>query len=194
MSYHIKSWQLTDNQTIHITSRNTITFRHEAKRHGCYRGISIPLSALNILKDFVSIVERNPHYFRMPVDGKVWIEQKLDMVKLYVVSPKCEGADYRFFRFTPNLWKDFIRHILPDIISFVKDGGCATDGRKSHAHDKGGRAIKSRGYRGSHSRKRQHSRNRQTKETSDKSAKRTTDHVNLESEEEGEITDYPILS
>ena len=194
MSYHIKSWQLTDNQTIHITCRNTITFRHEAKRHGCYRGISIPLSAVSILKDFATIVERDPHYFRMPVDGKVWIEHKLDMVKLYVVSPKCQGVDYRFFRFTSNLWKDFIRHILPHIISFVKDGGCATDDRKSHAHDKGEFTIKSRRHRGSHSRKRQHSRNRQTKETSDKSSKRTTDHVNLESAEEGEIIDYPILS
>ena len=194
MSYHIKSWQLTDNQTIHITSRNTLTFRHEAKRHGCYRGISIPLSAVNVLKDFANIVERDPHSFRMPVDGKVWIEHKLDMVKLYVVSPKCEGVDYRFFRFTLNLWKDFIRHILPDIISFLKDGGCATDGRKSHAHDKGEFTIKSRRHRGSYSRKRRHSRNWQANETSDKSSKRATDYVNVESEEEGEITDYPILS
>ena len=194
MTYYIRSWQLTDNQSIHITSKNTLTFRHEAKRHGCYRGISIPLSAVCLLRDFSDIVERDPHSFRMPVDNKVWIEHKLDMVKLYVVSPKREGADHRFFRFNSNVWKDFIERILPHIISFVNDGSRATDCRESHAHDKGGFTIKSHRHRDSHPRKRQHSHNRQTKETSDKSSKRAADHVNLESEEEGEITDYPILS
>lgn len=172
-----------------------LTFRHQAKRHGCFRGISIPLCAVNTLKEFDSIITQDPNPFRMPLDKKVWIEHKYDMVKLFVLSSRHEGVDYRFFRFNSHVWKDFIKHIYPKIISFMKNGDRhAGDHRESHAHDKSNGTIESYRHRVAHSRKRQGSPCWKTSEISDKSPKRSSDNVNMESEEDGETVDYPLLS
>lgn len=182
MSYYIQSWQLTDRQSIHITRKNTLTFRHEAKRHGCFRGITIPVHAVIVLKDFANIVQRDPTSFRMPVDGKVWIEHKHGMIKLAVFSSKRDGVDYRFFRFTSNMWKDFIKHILPVIISFIEKtdyetGGCC----ESDADDKDCNKIESEGHRIKHTRKRNIYSSGKTDETCNKSSKREANDAHMES-------------
>ena len=195
MTFYIKSWQLTDLQSIHITNKDTLTFRHEAKRHGGYRGITIPISAINILKDFANIVERDPHSFRMPLDGKVWIEHKQGNVKLSVLSTKREGVDYRFFRFNATSWKDFIKHILPQIISFENDTKYGTgDGCKSYAYDEGCVKIESHGNRVKNSRKRRVYSSWQKNTTRNKSTSGATNDADMESEAGGENIDYPILS
>lgn len=183
MSYYIQSWQLTEHKSIHITRKNTLTFRHEAKRHGCFRGVTIPLSAVSILKDFANIVEKDPTLFRMPVDGKVWIEHKHGMVKLTVCSSKHEGVDYRFFRFTSNMWKDFIKHILPQIISFVDNNDYGTGGRcESYVDDKDCNKIESEGRRIENSRKRRVHSSWKTDETCNKSSKWAANDADMESE------------
>lgn len=174
-----------------------LTFRHITKRYGHYRGLSISLKSVDRLKDFVSIVNNDIRPFCMPLDDKVWIQYRQGMVKLYVASSKHENVDHRFFRFNSSEWNEFIRHILPEVTSFIKHGGCRAGGSGKSYADFKDNSNQSRGHRVSHSRKRHRPTCRQTDETSHSSAKRTTNDVDMEGneeEEEEEIVDYPILS
>ena len=195
MSYYLQTWRLTDSQSIHLTQKNTITFRYHAKQSGRYRGVSIPVHCLRTVKEFSYAMETTSEPFQMPVDGKVWIQHRYGMVKLYVLSGKCQDVEYRFFRFSAHEWKIFIKHILPDIISFTKNGAYQADGScKSHAHDKSKDEVESCGHREAYSSERSYPTNWETQKACDKSKNGSSNNVDVESEEQGEIVDCSLLS
>ena len=128
MPHYIRTWKLSDVQNVHITNSKRIAFRHSiANSDRKHRGVCISIDSLPSLKDFADLIDNHKTRIKIPLDDKVWI--KCDSsVKLYVCSPKREDVEYRFFRFSDVTWETFTREILPQITSFIKDGGHQTVG------------------------------------------------------------------
>ena len=193
MSPYIQSWKLDNSQTIHLSKNNKIIFRHRTDNGTKYRGISISIEKLCSIKDFADLT-REGVTLKLPIDQQVWIEYKTS-VKLYVCSPKRHDIEYRFFRFSDEAWNRFKRSVLPDIISFVKDGAHRTDDcRKPHAITESGRKAKSKRPRTTTSQQKQIDSMWKNVQTIDEFTPRETDNADMEEIEEGEIIDYPILS
>ena len=194
MSRYIQSWKLDDQQTIHISKNNKIIFRHRTKYGTKYRGISVDIGTLRSIKDFADLTIEHGVPMRIPLDNQVWMEYK-STIKLYVCSPKRHELEYRFFRFSSDAWKRFIKSVLPDMISFIRDGGYWKDDHRQSD------AISKSGWSPKHSAVGENS-TKQTKldsvskeiENDDEFTPRETYNVNMEDVEEGEIIDYPILS
>lgn len=192
---YIQSWKLDAQQTIHLSKYNTIIFRHCTSHGTKYRGVSVHVDSLQSVKDFGDLVTKHNSYMRIPIDDKVWMQYS-SSVKLYVCSPKRHDLDYRFFRFSDVTWKRFMKSVLPDIISFVRNGGYRKDGsRQPHAE------VESRGWiprltkgetKTSKSRKMDH--DSKEAEADDEFTTRQTNYADMEDVEEGEIIEYPILS
>lgn len=192
MTYYIQSWKLDKSQTIHLSKNNKIIFRHRTSNGTKYRGISVSVDTLNSIKDFVDLT-RDGVPMKIPIDEKVWIKYKRS-AKLYVCSPKRHDLDHRFFRFSDEGWDRFKRSVLPDIISFLRDGSYRSDVyRKPHAFSKCGWKTKSKRNRAADSQQMQMDIKPKTVKTNDEFTPGEADNVDLEDVEEGEIIVYPIL-
>ena len=192
---YIQSWKLDSQQTIYLIKQNKIIFRHRTSDGTKYRGISVHVDTLQPIKDFGDLVMKHDAYMKIPIYGKVWI-QYTTSVKLYVCSPKRHDLDYRFFRFSDVSWKRFMKSVLPDMMSFLRDGGyqAVTNCQPHDEAESDKRNVKPTRYGTENSQSRQMDSGSKEAETYDEFATRQTYDVDMEDVEEGEIVEYPILS
>lgn len=143
MPYYCCQWSLDGQQSVKISNMGHVAFRHVALNRNVYRGVS--LSPIQFAKfcDCLRIIDLNtPTRFMCELGKNATLEKVHNSIKLSVVSQKDSKIDCRFFRFHMDSWSQYIRHVHPKVLSFLRHGRSRTDDTGAKHNDKAWRHVR----------------------------------------------------
>ena len=112
-------WNLTDKQYIEISNRNRVAFRCQSNNPRAYRGISLTPIAFECLCKYIESGNQNS---KNPIclDKNVWVKRICN--EIFLSSQVYSyGAMGQFFRFKPNMWKQYVDEYHDNVHKALKE-------------------------------------------------------------------------
>jgi len=112
-------WHLTNKQYIEISNRNRVAFRYQSDNARAYRGVSLTPFAFESLCEYISLHYQN-NSEAMCLDKNLWLKCRDNDIFL-ASQPYLNCNMNQFFRFTHDMWMEYINKHHEDIHKALKE-------------------------------------------------------------------------
>ena len=139
MPYYCCEWRLDEQQSVKVSNKSRVAFRHAAQKQNVYRGVSLSPPQFMKFCECLRIMDRyDPKRFTCELGEDTYLEKFHKSIRLSVRSHDSR-VDFRFFRFHMDSWAYYIKKVHPQVLSFIRNGRSVADDiwtKQQHARGK----------------------------------------------------------